>query len=76
MASGESLPILEEALVKWTLGWNLLSTWVFITIVTSDLILGLDVMHALAASVDLRHHMLRLGKEEVPLGCDHIHALV
>jgi hypothetical protein len=35
--------------------------------ITDELILGLDILHAYDASVDLRRQMLRLGDEEVSL---------
>lgn len=39
----------------------------FVTNVTDELILGLDVVHAHDASVDWRGHVLQLGNEEVSL---------
>jgi hypothetical protein len=44
----------------------------FVAIVTDE-ILGLDIIHAHDACVDLRHHVLQLGNKEVslwPLGHD------
>jgi hypothetical protein len=78
-ASGEILLILKEALVTLTLGLRALTIWVFIANIAYGFILGLNVMHALDASVDLRRHMLRLGDEELPLrspGRDCIEHLV
>jgi hypothetical protein len=40
---------------------------VFVANIADEFILGLDVMHALNASVDLTSHMLGLGNEELPL---------
>jgi hypothetical protein len=40
---------------------------VFIAEVTDEFILGLDVLRAYDASVDLGCHLLRLGREEVML---------
>jgi hypothetical protein len=45
-ASGESLPILKEALVKLTLGQSPKSIWVFVTEITLAFILDLDVLHS------------------------------
>jgi hypothetical protein len=39
----------------------------FVASITDQFFLGLDVMHTHDASVVLRHRMLRLGDEEVPL---------
>jgi len=66
-ASGETLPVLKEALVELTLGQRALRIWVFVVEVTDEFILGLDVLRAYDASVDLRRHLLRLGQEEVTL---------
>ena len=66
-ASGETLPMLREALVELTLGQRALSIWVFVAEVTDEFILGLDVLRAYDASVDLGRHLLRLGQEEVTL---------
>lgn len=65
MVSGKTVPILKEALVELTLGQCPLTTWLFVTKVTDEFILGLDVLCAHDASMDLRC-MLRL-REEVPL---------
>jgi hypothetical protein len=40
---------------------------VFVAEVTDEFILGLDVLRAYDASVDLGRHLLRLGREEVTL---------
>jgi hypothetical protein len=40
---------------------------VFFTRITNEFILGLDVLCAHNVSVDLGHHVLQLGNEEVPL---------
>jgi hypothetical protein len=70
--SGQTLPILKEALVKLTLGKRLLITWVFVASITEEFMLGLDVMYAHDAVVDLRRHVLRLGGEEVLLRCPFV----
>jgi len=67
MASGETIPVLKEALVELTLGQRALRIWVFVAEVTDEFILGLDVLWAYDASVDLGRHLLRLGQEEVTL---------
>jgi hypothetical protein len=66
-ASGETLPILKEAFVTLTLGRLPLEIWVFVADLTDELILGLDILRAYDASVDLGSQMLRLGEEEVSL---------
>ena len=66
-ASGETIPVLKEALVELTLGRQALRTWVFVAEVTDEFILGLDVLRAYDASVDIGRHLLRLGQEEVTL---------
>ena len=66
-ASGETIPVLKEALFELTLGRRALRIWVFVAEVTDEVILGLDVLRAYDASVDLGRHLLRLGREEVTL---------
>jgi hypothetical protein len=68
MASGEILPILKEVLVKLTLGRHPLTALVFVASIT-QFILGLDVLPTHNASMDLRHHVLRLADKEAPLLC-------
>jgi hypothetical protein len=58
-ASGETIPVLKEALVELSLGRRALRIWVFVTEVTDEFILGLDVLRAYDASVDLGRHLLR-----------------
>jgi hypothetical protein len=65
--SGETLPILKEAFVTLTLWRRPLGIWVFVADITNELILGLDVLRAHDASVDLGRQMLPLGEEEVSL---------
>jgi hypothetical protein len=60
IASGETIPVVKEALVELTLGRRALSIWVFVTEITDELILGLDVLRAYNASLDLGRHLLRL----------------
>jgi len=66
-ASGETIPLLKEALVQLTLGRRSLRIWVFVAEVIDEFILGLDVLPAYDAFVDLGRHLLRLGREEVTL---------
>jgi hypothetical protein len=42
-----------------------LATWVFIISITDEFILGLYVLHIHDASMDLVHHRLQMGDEEV-----------
>jgi hypothetical protein len=39
-ASGETLPVLNEALVELTLGLSMLETWLYVTTITDKFILG------------------------------------
>jgi hypothetical protein len=66
-ASGETILVLKQALVQLTLGRRSLKFWVFVAGVTDEFILGLDVLRAYVASVDLGRHLLQLGQEEVTL---------
>ena len=59
--------MLKEALVELTVGRRAMRLWVFVEEVTDEFIQGLDVLRAYDASVDLRLHLLRLGKEELTL---------
>jgi hypothetical protein len=67
MASADIYPILKEALVKATLRQGPLMTAVFVANITGYFILGLDILRAHDASVDLRRRVLRMGDDEVPL---------
>jgi hypothetical protein len=66
MASGETIPEVE-ALVQLSLGRRAFRIWMFVAEVTDAFNLGLDVLRACDASVDLGRHLLRLGQEEVTL---------
>jgi hypothetical protein len=65
--SGESLPILKEVLPTLTLGLRPLKMWVFVANIINELILGLDILRAYDASVDIGRQTLRLADEEVSL---------
>jgi hypothetical protein len=65
--SAEALSILKEVFVTLTLGRHPLKIWVFVADITNELILGLDILRAYGASVDLRHQTLCLEEEEVSL---------
>jgi hypothetical protein len=67
IVSGETLPVLKEVLVGLPLEQWPLTTWVFVIRITDEFILGLDVLCAQDASVDLRHRVWRPGEEEVLL---------
>jgi hypothetical protein len=58
MASGDILPILKVALLKLTLGWHSLITWMFFPNITDESILGLDIKHTNNSFGDLRRHVL------------------
>jgi hypothetical protein len=46
-----------------------MTTRVFIPSITDEFILGLNIIHNHDVSVDLRHHELQLGNEEVLFWC-------
>jgi len=52
-AAGETILVLKEAFVELALGRWALRIWVFVTEVTDEFILGLDVLRAYDASMDL-----------------------
>jgi len=58
-ASRETTLVLKEALVELSLGWWALRIWVFITeVMDKFILLGLDVLRAYNASMDLGCHLL------------------
>jgi hypothetical protein len=65
--SQKALPILKKVLLTLTLGRRPLKCWVFVADITSEFILGLDILRAYDASVDLGRQTLRLAEEEVSL---------
>jgi hypothetical protein len=65
--SGEALPILKEVFLTLTLGRRPLKIWVFVTNITNEFILGLDILRTYDASVDLGRQTLSLVEEEVSL---------
>jgi predicted aspartyl protease len=66
-ASGETIPVIREARVELTLGRRPVRIWVLVADITDELILGLDVLRACDASVDVGRHVLGMGREEVSL---------
>jgi predicted aspartyl protease len=62
-ASGETIPVVKEARVKLTIGRRTVRSWVFVADITDDLILGMDILRAYDASVDIGHRVLRLGRD-------------
>jgi hypothetical protein len=66
MIFGEALPLLKDFLTV-TLGRRPLKMWVSIVDMTNELILGLDILRAYDASVDIGRQTLRLAEEEVSL---------
>jgi hypothetical protein len=65
MVSGETRPILKEVFIALNLGWHPLKIWVFVADIANELILGLDVLRAYDASVDIGRQTLCLAEEEV-----------
>lgn len=74
---GEIISLLKKALVKLTLGRQALKTCGFVAEIMDEFILGLDVLRAYYASVDLGHHMLQMSQEQAsrwsPGPHDHKH---
>jgi hypothetical protein len=60
-----SFPILKEVFLTMTLGRRPLKILVFVTNITNEFILGLDILHTYDASVGLGHQTLHLAEEEV-----------
>jgi hypothetical protein len=67
MVSGEALPVLKEVFLTLTLGRCPLKIWVFVANITNEFILGLDILHAYDASVDIGRQSLCMAEEEVSL---------
>jgi hypothetical protein len=63
----ETIPVVKEARVELTTGRHTLRSWVFVADITDDFILGLDILRAYDASVDIGRRVLRLGRDEVPV---------
>jgi hypothetical protein len=62
-ASGETIPVMREAHVELTLGRRPVRIWMLVADITDELILGLDVLRACNASVDVGRRVLRIGRE-------------
>jgi hypothetical protein len=75
MVSGEMLPILKEVFLTLTLGQHPPKIWVFVADITNEFILGLDILRANDASVDIGHQTLHLAEEKYHCGAqgrDHV----
>jgi len=66
-AFAETIPVVNDALVQLTLRWRTLTIWVFIADIKDVFILGLDILRAYDASVDVGRPVLQLVREEVPV---------
>jgi hypothetical protein len=66
-SSGETLPILKEALVTLTLGWRPLTTWVLVADIADEFVLAPDVLRAQSASVDMKRLVLQMRIGEASL---------
>jgi predicted aspartyl protease len=64
--SGEALPFVKEVLTV-NLGRRSLKIWVLVASTTNKFILGLDILRAYGASVDVGRQTLRLVEERVSL---------
>jgi hypothetical protein len=56
---------LKEVFLTLTLGRRPLDIWVFVANITNELILGMDILRAYDATVDVGHQTLRLAGEEM-----------
>jgi hypothetical protein len=63
----ETIPVFKEAHVELTMGRRTLRSWVFVADIKDDFVLGLDILRAYDASVDVGRRVLRLGQDEVPV---------
>jgi hypothetical protein len=61
------MPVVREANVELTMGQRTLRSWVFVADIADDHILGLDILRAHDASVNIGRRLLRLGQDEVPV---------
>jgi hypothetical protein len=66
--SGEALPIIKEVFLTLTLGQRPLKIWVFVADITNEFILGLDILRAYDATVDIGRQTLRLAKKKYHYG--------
>jgi hypothetical protein len=66
MVCGQALPILE-CFLTLTLGQRPQKIYVFVTSIINLFVLGLDILPALDASVDLGHKMLTLAEDYILL---------
>jgi hypothetical protein len=64
VCSGRTIPVVREALVEVTLGQRALKILVFVADITAEFILGLDILRAYHATVDVGRQVLRLGQRE------------
>jgi hypothetical protein len=67
MEPGEIIPIVKKELVELTLWRHTLRIWVFFAEVTDEFILGLNILQANDALMDLERQLLRLGQEVMTL---------
>jgi hypothetical protein len=63
VGSGRTIHVAREALVELTLTQRALKIWVFVADIMDEFILGLDILRAYHATVDVRRHVLRLGQD-------------
>jgi hypothetical protein len=65
--AGEGFSILKEDFLTLTLGRRPQKNWVFVACITNEVILGLDILCAYNAPLDLGCQILRIGEEEILL---------
>jgi hypothetical protein len=66
LARGTEDSLIAEGWIQ-EIGRCTLKIWVFVAYITDEFILGLDILRAYDATVDVGRHGLRLGHEEVPV---------
>jgi hypothetical protein len=62
-----SFTILKEVFLTLTLGRRPLKIWVYVTNITNEFVLGLEILNTYDAYIDLGRQILHLAEEEVSL---------
>jgi hypothetical protein len=58
LGSGRMITVVREALRELTMGQSTPNIWVFVTDITDELLLGLDILRAYHVTVGVGHHGL------------------
>jgi hypothetical protein len=73
--SGHRIPVLKEVLVTLNLGKCQITTWALVANTVAEFTLGIEVMYAYGVILDLKHHLLQIGGQAVPLRRPWMHLL-